>query len=1114
MPTESQSNDRVQLSRLSRRPVALAAMLAAITGSTMLAAQVAWMRLAQVEVGSGLAAGAISLAATMAGMAIGARRAGRALRRRSPGGMAVWQQAFTTLSLLVSPLLIGWAGAAAAGFARTRHYDFELANLTTALAVGLVLVLLNLPFGMLLPTVVEFDARFGDRPLARRGGVFYALQSGGAVMGAVAFGLALPAFVGFGLTLIVLAAIHLLMMVQCMLAKRAHPSLALPAAPPAEGLPGIGRTRGVAWLAFWLGVAGLAAELVWLRGLGFYLRSNIHTYAMTAAAFVGSLALGSLVGAHFAPNRRRPGQDLAALLLLAAMAVSGSTWVMERLPAMMGNSPSDTAGGLLLYLGQTFLLAELVIGPAVILMGLAFPMLLRLADQPARAELKMPGGHVGYTGRLIARIVGANLIGSVVGVAVAFGLLLGSLGERRSLLAIAVGYMIAALWAEVIDPAIGWHRHRSRAAGPDADHLDDAQTRHDRLREAAQKRIPWLNIALFFAAAGATVLQANTRPMFAGAYLRTPDGRVLDEQADRDTVAVRVTESRDAIVATRRHTDTGTLELLVNQDIQGDDSVLGLRVQRLQGVLPLVLAPNDRPARALVVGLGTGCSVAPLVQAGVSRITVAELAEPVIAAAKSEFAHANGNLRDYTKVEFTSPSAPAGPTTAPTSAADTSRDTQVRILHADGRSVLRLEPGGWDIILVDIIYPTAPGAGGLFSEQFYRLARERLAPNGIFVHWLPLWQMGPHETASVVGAFNRAFPAGGGQFQSLGYAAVPSPGRPMLALVAMGRPGLAPTRYPRENKRLDDAPLGADFLRLRLARLQPMLDRNVGRLRPATRELDLGSADQIAAGLVDVADWTVDLTEHGFDPPATDLFPVTELQATLANETTAGHDNITGLLANGYSDPKMADPDIEMATGTDRARLAVRLTSRRTLAEAMRLPNDPANQKTFYDLLATAVQADPENPWASYWHQLLNYEQSLDLIERRVRSHELALEKAIDDLTRLDERHPYELRALRLKAEYRHELGQLPQAIGALDDLLARAPGAADVWFTKARWFTEHANAEREAGRVDAAREAAQEARGALLRVRQIRSALPSSYRSVQEKITPHLTNATSQPAK
>ncbi len=1100
-------NENVRWSRLGRG-MGVPAALAAFTGATMLAGQVAWMRFAQTEVGSGLAAGAISLSAAMVGLALGAAVGGRLVQRIRPAVAAAVQQALAGVALIVSPYAIAAVGQMAADWCLAQPDPLATAGWAMPLAVGAMLALLNLPFGMLLPAVVAMDQSRSEAAVSRRGGIYYALQGAGAVAGAITFALAMPAHMGYAATLAWLSSGHVAGLVLALLALRAGKPTSdtiSPEAPPESSTrPG---GRGVMGLALWLGMLGLAGELVWTRSLTFFLNSQVYVYGMTTAVFLASLCIGGLLGAWLAPQQRRPGQLLGGVVLLVALLMGASAqWITGLDSFLLGSSPDYAAaagsevlnrsgGGefveQLLVMGLATLV---VVGPPTILMGVCFPLLLRLGTEGGRSEPAGPAaGRAGWSGRLVGRVSAFNALGSAIGPLLALGFLLQYLDTRRSLLALAIGYMLAALWAEAVDPVTGWHRSKARAARPNrGDDSNHGRTRGQRLQQASRLRIPWINILLFLAALGVCIWQIEQDDsIYRESYLLHPEtGKPWDEDAATNTVVLDVIESPEATVAVRRNTFDGVSELLIDQKVQGDDSPTGVAVQRRQGLLPLVLAPQT-PRRAVVVGLGTGTTIAPLTQASVAHIRVAELVGPVINIANERFSGSNEKLQEYIIQEFAPlPDAPA--TTQPGSA-PAGAVPQVRVLHTDGRSLLRLTAEPQDLILVDIVYPTSAGAGGLFSREFYRLAHARLADGGLLVHWLPLWQIAPADTSAIVAGFLEGFDGPGDTRAAVMSLAMP--GRPMLALVGC-----------RGKLDLSSATLSAAIARTTSA-------TQSGRYDVTPLAVNLGSPAQV---------WSDLLTEPmlkrlaGDAPAASDTFPVTELRSPLAPADSFADDNLEQVLASGLYSPGRANRLAESLglSDADRDKLSAVLAGRGKMVEAMKLANSPGRQAELpriLDLLDEALTHDPDNRLAALFLGGLEYQrgllEALNLEMHTQRLHASGLHgevprvgrKALDLLDALQAAYPHAVDALEIKARVLSKLRRPKDAVDALSQMIIEAPQSADACYRQAEL-------QADLGQWQAADRSLNQARN--LRHPEH---IPDAYKRLQTRIAKHLS-ATTQP--
>lgn len=188
----------------------------------------------------------------------------------------------------------------------------------------------------------------------------------------------------------------------------------------------------------------------------------------------------------------------------------------------------------------------------------------------------------------------------------------------------------------------------------------------------------------------------------------------------------------------RRETAYGWLE--VTEDARGErrlrqnihygfaSSDNDLR-QRRMGQLPLLLHP--RPRRALFFGLATGITAGgALADPGLERLDVVELIPEVEVAAR-HFARWNGGVLD---------------------------DPRARIHHGDARFWLAGATGAWDVIVTDLQVPWASQAGYLYAVEHYREVARRLAPGGIFVQWIALWQVGAADLTLIADTTRAVFP--------------------------------------------------------------------------------------------------------------------------------------------------------------------------------------------------------------------------------------------------------------------------------------------------------------------------------------------------------------------
>ena len=189
----------------------------------------------------------------------------------------------------------------------------------------------------------------------------------------------------------------------------------------------------------------------------------------------------------------------------------------------------------------------------------------------------------------------------------------------------------------------------------------------------------------------------------------------------------------DAMGVTEVYEDKKTLarKLLTSRLRQeGGSDPKEIRVQRIQGYLPLLLHPA--PRRVLAVGLGTGIALSPTLRGEVEEVTVIEISPGVIEAAKRFFAQANAKVLEHPKV---------------------------RIVEQDGRNFIRLTHNTYDLIVQELFFPYQTGIGSLYTQEHYRNCRAKLAPGGLVAQWITINQLSTDDLRTLTRTFQSVFPA-------------------------------------------------------------------------------------------------------------------------------------------------------------------------------------------------------------------------------------------------------------------------------------------------------------------------------------------------------------------
>ena len=200
---------------------------------------------------------------------------------------------------------------------------------------------------------------------------------------------------------------------------------------------------------------------------------------------------------------------------------------------------------------------------------------------------------------------------------------------------------------------------------------------------------------------------------------RLPVTGVLSGREDETTL--KAWEGSDCTVSVIRGRDG--LAIKINSDY-GLGSSGGRIRQACQAEIPLMLKPNAKSV--FFLGMGTGISAGAALSdrfPQVERVVTCELSPNVVAASREFMTNVDGV--DLTNGLFTDP-----------------RST---VLIEDGRHYLMATREQFDVIDADLFVPYHSGAGSLYTKEHFVSVKDRLKADGIFVQWIPAYQVTDFE---------------------------------------------------------------------------------------------------------------------------------------------------------------------------------------------------------------------------------------------------------------------------------------------------------------------------------------------------------------------------------
>jgi spermidine synthase len=440
------------------------------------------------------------------------------------------------------------------------------------------------------------------------------------------------------------------------------------------------------------GAVAMIDEVAWIRLCSLVLGSSTYAFAIMLAAFIAGIAGGSLTYTLIDPARRRPLRFFAYSSLLAAATLLLCLPLYDRLPYFLGRLTAllgQYNASFAAYQLTSSLFCLAVMLPLTFVSGLNFPALSHAAGQ-AREGVGGP----------VSRVLFANTAGTIGG-AVLGGLYLLPAAGLRGMFLLGAGATVAvAALILSCDRSLGPRWRRGIVAASIGG----------------------------FAAYAAAMPRWNERLLVAGEFRRHEGITAQSFAAYRATMTQPLVFYRDGINATVSVERQWPQDMVLRVNGKADASGVGdADTELLSGHLPAVLHAAAR--RVLVIGYGSGMTVGALLQHPVQSVDVVEISPEVIAA--DEY------FRPYNH--------------------DPLHNPRTHLYVEDARTFLYRVTGRYDLIISEPSNPWIAGIGNLFTQEFFEQAHARLAPDGLLVQWFHTYETTDRIVALILRTVSRVF---------------------------------------------------------------------------------------------------------------------------------------------------------------------------------------------------------------------------------------------------------------------------------------------------------------------------------------------------------------------
>jgi spermidine synthase len=730
------------------------------SGASGLLFEVLWTRELGLVFGSTTLAISTVLSVFMGGLALGSFLGGKLCDRRgrsepppfarNPLLTYALVEAGVGLFALAVPALLAYYPQLNAALWRSVGDRYALLSLLRFAATAALLLFPTTLMGATLPLLAEHMTRPAQRKqpdpatpdeagagtaapprsAAQYIGALFAANTAGAVFGTFLSGFVLLPRLGVSLTNYLGAAINLSLATAIVLSqlirRRTRPTAAAaesdsappesatvaredepavveaadpaaPAAVPIEYPSDAARRLAVGCYAV-SGATAMVYQVLWTRALAIVIGSSVYSFTLILLAFLIGLSGGAALTTRLLPWVRRPVRALAVTHALTLLTALWSFFILPRLPGTFVSilrGSSFTIDGLL---ATQFVLAALAMAPATLAMGGVMPLTMHVFTLRRKIAADSTAGSPSI-GRDVGTAYAWNTLGAITGSFAAGFSVLPELGLQRGLIACS---LVTAGLAAVL-----FLSDRGRAA-----------------RYFALGCITVAALAAWF------LPRWNLTHFSAGLFRISLARQMIFHEDHRQPEMLYYKDGVATTVSVERWGKNLALKNNGKVDASNGDD---MSTQIMVGLLPLLFHPTalDKPPQVAVVGYGSGVTIGAVTQFPIAHADVVEL-EPAVVEAGDRFFASVSHLPSH--------------------------DPRVRVIIGDGRNFMTQSDRPYDVIISEPSNPWISGVSNLFTTDYWKLAKSRLADDGVFCQWAQLYELSQPNVKTLLRSFASVFP--------------------------------------------------------------------------------------------------------------------------------------------------------------------------------------------------------------------------------------------------------------------------------------------------------------------------------------------------------------------
>lgn len=674
------------------------------SGFSSLIYQVVWTRMLVLVFGATTFATSTVLAIFMGGLALGSFIAGKFCHKiKRP---LIWYgvlEAIIGIWAVMTPSMFAAATPVYKAVWQATHASLVELSLLRFACTAVILIVPTTCMGATLPLLARFVTSSLES-IGSRVGTLYAVNTLGAVGGALTTGFLILPMLGLSATLWFGANVNMFLLIAVLaLAKivgETKRSVAEPLGETAASQAPKEKLSIQAKLAIGVfaasGAIAMVYEVCWTRTLLMVIGSSTYAFTVMLAAFLIGIFLGSLICARFIDRAKQPILWFAALQVMIGIMTLVSMRSFNQIPYLNLIVSYGIVGDPNASMFVRFFLAGCVLAPITLCLGAIFPVVVKTCT----TDLENVGRSVGF-------LYSANTLGAIIGAFLAGFVLLPLLGAENTLIA-------GALLNALLGFALLWSARDVKSQ-----------------RKTAGTIYGVVCMAVLLASSNVwdRAVMLNAQGARRGlAYNRVPyESYQQWKDAIHKTNEVKYwADGSCSNVGVIYHPDTKVTSLITNGHIDASDDK-DMPVQALVSGFPLLLRPEAKDVA--VVGWGCGQTIGIATLFPVKSIDAIEL-EPKVIEASKFFHHCNLKPEE---------------------------DPRVKLHYNDGRNFLLATDKKFDVIVSEPSNPWQAGVCNLFTKEYFAICKNRLKEDGMLAVWMQTAEVPPSDLCSVLASLNSEF---------------------------------------------------------------------------------------------------------------------------------------------------------------------------------------------------------------------------------------------------------------------------------------------------------------------------------------------------------------------